>query len=341
MGSCKVRFGVIGTGTIGKCHCRDIADHDRATLVAISDISERNGQAVADEYNVSFYRDYLELLSRDDIDAVVVSTPSGTHGQIALAAAKAGKHILVEKPMEIDLSKADQMIEACNAAGVKLGVGYPFRFNKANLRAKLAIEAGLLGDLVLGEARTKICRTQQYYDRGGGWRGTWNMDGGGAVMNQTVHMIDLLQWFMGPVKSVFAHAGTVARKIEAEDLAVAVVEFASGAMGTIVGTTAIYPNSFFGVEVHGQNGSFNSETGELKTREPADSSAEPSGLMFSKGAVDDLVDAIVNDREPMISGEEGRKSLEIVLALYESARTGKIVKLPIPSRYQPASLARS
>ncbi|NIA08176.1 MAG: Gfo/Idh/MocA family oxidoreductase [Actinobacteria bacterium] len=203
MSNSEIRFGVIGLGAIGRDHCEQIAAQKDAVLAAVADISEQSGQSFSDNYDVPWYRGYHELLSRDDVDVVVISTPSGLHGEITVAAARAGKHVLVEKPMEISLAKADEMIEECARNRVKLAVHYPLRFSQDILKAKKAIEMGLLGKLVLGEAIYKKYRSQEYYDRGG-WRGTWQLDGGGVIMNQTIHPIDILQWFMGDVESVSA-----------------------------------------------------------------------------------------------------------------------------------------
>ena len=188
------------------------------------------------------------------------------------------------------------------------------------------IEEGKLGDLVLGEVGLKYYRTQEYYDKGG-WRGTWKMDGGGAIMNQTIHQIDLLQWFRGEVETIFAQTKAIAHRMETEDIGTAILKFRNGAFGTIVGTTAVYPELGARIEVHGKNGTAITVNGKIETLEFMDEDKEVSLGKFPRSPVEDMVEAILKDREPLINGEEAKKSLKIVLAIYKSSREGKPVQV--------------
>ena len=351
-------FAVVGCGVIGKTHVDQVNAIEGARLVAVVDEVPERAQAFAERYGVPGYSDLRDALRRDDVHAVTVGTPSGLHGGVAIAAAQAGKHVIVEKPIEVTLAKADAMIRACRGNGVKLAVISQHRFDGATAAVKRRIESGEFGRMLLGEAAVNWYRSQAYYDSGD-WRGTWALDGGGALMNQSIHTIDLLQYLMGPVESVFAHAGTLNHeRIEVEDAAVAVVRFRGGGIGTIVGTTAAYPGLSARLEVFGERGTAVIDRDRLTHLyvRPAESAGaanygdkgavnlaerpggEAMGAAADPAAISggahraqflDMIDAIRSDREPLVNGEEGRKPLEIILAIYESVRTGRQVTLPL------------
>jgi UDP-N-acetyl-2-amino-2-deoxyglucuronate dehydrogenase len=338
----SMKFAIVGAGVISDFHAKAITQHPQAELVAISDIVLEKANKLADAYNVaSVYSDYEQMLKREDIDVVCVCTPSGLHGEVVIAAAQAGKHILCEKPLEITAGAMTEVLAAVNKHGVKMGCVFQRRVMEASLVARRAVQEGKLGKLVLGDAYLKYYRSPEYY-RSAGWRGTWQFDGGGALMNQGVHGIDLIQWLMGDVQSVFAYSAPLLRDIEVEDTAVAVLKYKNGAFGVIQGTTSVYPAQETRFELHGEKGtiifadsgikkwSFLNSDEEMPIVQPRiDSSSNPTDIS-SDGhyiLVDDLIEAIRNDRPPLISGEEARKSVDLILAIYESAQTGKEVVL--------------
>jgi predicted dehydrogenase len=283
------------------------------------------------------------LLARDDVDVVVLCTPSGMHPDEAVAAARAGKHVITEKPMAITLDGVDRMIWACRGAGVTLSVIFQYRFNRDALRMKRALEAGLFGRPVLCNALVHWRRTQAYYDEKGGWRGTWKLDGGGTLMNQSVHAVDLLQWLLGPVESLCAYTETLTHDIETEDLATAALRFQSGAMGVIQGTTCADRDYPLKVELRGTEGSATFEgtrlTGWYPSRDEEILSEEelalfPDSLDESFGVAHgrqlrEIFDALRESREPPVPGEEARKAVEIILGTYRAARSGEKVSLPL------------
>ncbi|MCD6231562.1 Gfo/Idh/MocA family oxidoreductase [Candidatus Aerophobetes bacterium] len=341
----ELGFGVIGCGVITPWHIYGIIHTEGAKLIAVSDMVEERAKKVAQENKVDWYSDYRKMLERDDIDVVNICTPSGTHGEIAIEAAKAGKHIIVEKPMEITLEKCDEMISACRKANVKLEVIFQSRFLPSVKKLKKAINEGKLGKLVLGDMYNKWYRSQEYYDSGK-WRGTWKLDGGGALMNQAIHGVDLLQYIMGPVDSLYAYTKTLARKIEVEDTATAVVNFKNGALGVIEATTSVYPGFSRKLEIHGERGTviiedekitrweFQGEKSKIKEEteeKKTGTSAKPTamGKEGHRVQIEEMVKAIRENREPLVNGEEGRKAVEIILGIYKSSRTGRSIKFPL------------
>jgi UDP-N-acetyl-2-amino-2-deoxyglucuronate dehydrogenase len=338
-----VRFGLVGCGVIAPIHARSIAELPEARLVAVCDIIPEKAQALAGQYSAEVYTDYNEMVERADIDVVDVLTPSGLHAEVGIAAARAGKHVLVEKPMDVTLEKADALIAACLESGVKLGCISQHRFDPAVVALKQAVVAGHLGQLNFGGSHTKWYRSQGYYDSGD-WRGTWALDGGGALINQSIHYVDLLQYIMGPVEEIHAYTATRAHeRIEVEDIAVAAIKFKSGALGLLEGNTTAYPGFVARLDVYGTCGSVIIENDQIAEWRLCDETAcpvepEPTGFiggtsskniwhLSHKRQIADMIAAIHENREPLVSGIEGRKPLEIVLAVYESARTGKTVKL--------------
>lgn len=342
----QVRVGVVGMGFIGKFHCDAIQEVPNAHLVAVTDEKKvPNLKKAEDEFNVMSYDKVDALLRRKDIDAITLGVPSGMHGAIAVRAARKGKHVLTEKPIEITLEKADAMIQECKKNGVKLGVISQRRWDRGMKELKEAVDSGVLGDLVLGDAYVKWFRSQDYYDSGN-WRGTWKLDGGGCLMNQGVHTVDCLQWVMGEVESVTAQTALLAHDgIEVEDVAHALLRFKNGALGTLVASTAVYPGMDERIEVSGTKGTMVMNKSSITYREimgeknvekdevvERGSGASDPQAITNEGHVSqisDFCEAIVTNRDPMISGDEGRRPLEIILAVYESARTGKTVTLPL------------
>lgn len=346
-------FGIIGCGMIANFHQKAIENIRGAKLVACFDRVDKSAKRFAEEYGCLAYSDLDEFLANDEIDIVTICTPSGAHMEPAVAAAKAGKHVVVEKPLEITLKRCDAIINACRKAGVKLCTIMPSRFSPVNIALKEAIKAGRFGNLTLGDTFVKWWRTQEYYD-GGGWRGTWALDGGGAYMNQAIHNVDLIYWFMGDVAEVAAVTDTLAHKrIEVEDVGVAAIRYANGAVGTISATTAAWPGLLKKTEIHGDAGSVIVEQDDLlmwefekkaskdnsirkkfsKKAGTTGGASDPKAISFEghKKQFQDFIKAIETGGEPLVDGEEGRKSVEIILAIYKSSWTGKRVALPLKS----------
>src|SRR6516165_8941845 len=256
MTSSKVGFAIVGCGMIARFHARALAEVPDARLTALVSRSEASARAMAEQLGLdcALATSLDAVLARPDVQAVIVTTPSGAHLEPALAAARARKHVVVEKPLEITTARCDQIIDACDRHGVKLCTIFPSRFADANRTLKAAVDAGRFGRLTLGETTCKWWRPQSYYDEGG-WKGTWALDGGGALMNQAIHNVDLLSWMMGPARQVCGFAATLAHeRIEVEDTAVACLRFASGALGVIEATTSIHPGSPKTIAVYGDRG---------------------------------------------------------------------------------------
>jgi predicted dehydrogenase len=338
-----VRFALVGCGVIAPIHARSIAELPDAELIAVCDVIPEKAQRLAETYPADVYIDYHDMVQRDDIDVVVVLTPSGLHAEVGIAAAEAGKHVIVEKPMDVTLAKADALIEACQRSEVKLCTISQHRFDPAIVALKRAVDMQQLGQLNFGGSHTKWYRSQEYYDSGS-WRGTWALDGGGALINQSIHYVDLLQYIMGPVEELYSYCnGRAHERIEVEDIAVAAVKFRSGAIGLLEGNTAAYPGFVARLDVYGTNGSVIIENDQisqwhLRSQEPCPVEPEPTGFIGGTSSKDiwhlshmrqikDMIDAIRQNRDPLVNGAEGRKPLEIVLAVYESARTGRPVRL--------------
>lgn len=337
----QLRFGLIGCGRVAPRHVESISSLPGAVLAAVADINESRAARFATQYQADAYSDYHQLLARTDIDVVNICTPSGLHAPMVLDALAAGKHVLVEKPIALSMADADLMIAAARSADRKLGVVLQNRYNPPMQDLRRLVDTGVLGRLLLGNATVRWYRTQEYYEDG--WHGTWAMDGG-ALMNQSIHHIDALQWLMGAPESVFAHTATLAHHMEAEDVGVAVIRFRNGALGSVEGSTVTYPENLEGsVAIFGTHGSAKvggtalnrkvlwkvsgeiEHERELLTRDQVD---PPSVYGTSHQAViADMIAAIREEREPKTNGPEACKSLALVLAMYESARTGRPVEL--------------
>src|SRR5438552_7867077 len=250
----KLRFGIIGCGVIGHIHAEAIATLPDAQLVAVVDTVLKPTQELMDEFHVTHYGNLQEMLAREQLDVVDVCTPSGMHGEHACQVMRRGANVIVEKPMEISRAAIEEMLRVQQETGVKLAVISQHRFDPDTGQVHDLINEGALGRLVLGNALVPWWRSQAYYDSGA-WRGTWKLDGGGVLMNQSIHSIDLLQWLMGPVKSVCAYTDTLVHRMETEDVAVAILRFANGALGTIAATTGAYPGVTTRIEIFGDRGS--------------------------------------------------------------------------------------
>lgn len=363
-------FAIVGCGMIAEYHARAIAEVPRSRLVAAFSRNLANADKIvriAGECGASgkqacaVHSNLAEMLDRDDIDIVCICTPSGAHMEPAVAAAQAGKHVVVEKPLEISLARCDRIIRACNETGTKLCTIFPSRFSPANRLLYQAIQSGKFGKLTMGDTYVKWWRSQQYYDSGG-WRGTWKLDGGGALMNQAIHNVDLLYWLMGEVAEISAFTDTLAHdRIEVEDVAVACLRFRSGALGVIEATTSAFPGLAKRTEIHGTRGSAAVEQDDITlwkfdVEAAADrkileqysgkssgkaGASDPRGITHAGHAAQlrDLVNAIDTGREPLVDGSQGRKSVEIIRAIYRSASTGKLVRLPLSGDLLPSRSA--
>lgn len=340
----EIGFGIIGAGMIGRLHCEALAAAKGAYIAAVADNVPGKAESFAEEHGIgAAYDDYHKMLEDQHVQAVSICTPSGVHAEPVVAAARAGKHILCEKPLEIVKEKMDAMIGECRAAQVKLASVLQRRTSQACKLAHETIQRGALGRLVLGDATVKWYRAPEYY-ASSSWRGTWQGDGGGALMNQGIHTVDVLLWLMGPVSKVFARCTHVAHAIEVEDTVVVDLEFLNGALGAILATTAAYPGLPTTVSVHGFEGSVMLEDFRLaqwnvpSVPEPemqeapslGGGSSDPMAGVSIAGHValiEDLVCAIAEDRDPLIPGEEARKAVDLILAVYESNRTAKEVEM--------------
>ncbi len=358
----KLRFGIVGCGSIGPTHAGALAQIGDAELVAVADRLRDRAEAMAKKFGITrIYESDDQLIADPEIDVVCLCTPSGMHADGAVKAMRAGKHVVVEKPMDVSLEACDRMIAAERETGRKLTIISQHRFDLASRVVKDAIASGKLGNIILAEGTVKWWRTQQYYDSGD-WRGTWRWDGGGALMNQGVHTVDVLQWLAGDVKRVYALTRTSAHeRIEVEDIAVFTLEFVNGAVGTFIATTAAYEALPARIDVFGTNGSAIIEGDRLKrmilksgesyvSEEAAahavsvarggtasvkdeaarrQESAEVGAVWGDahRAQLEEFISAIREDRKPLIDGVQGRKPVEVILAVYESARTGKPVDI--------------
>jgi predicted dehydrogenase len=355
-----IGFGIIGCGMIANFHARAIGDVRGAKLVACYDTFPTAADRLAAATGCKAYHQLDAMLADPGVQIVTIGTPSGAHLDPAVAAARAKKHVIVEKPLEITLKRCDRIIDECERAGVELSTVFPSRFHDSSIEMRRAMDAGRFGKLTVGDAYVKWFRPQSYYDSGA-WRGTWELDGGGALMNQAIHSVDLLAWLMGPVAEVRAQAATLAHeRIAVEDTAVATLRFANGALGVIEASTAAFPGYLKRIEIHGSAGSAAMEEEDIvkwdfaagdrrdaavrkqmmKTKSTGGGASDPAAIGHHGHAKQfrDVVEAIRNGRRPAIDGREGRRSVEIILAIYRAAETGRAVHLPLAG--DPALRAR-
>lgn len=346
------RFGIVGSGMIAPVHLAAIRALPGARATGIMDHGSGRGRELAPELDSTGAADLDAFITRDDIDIVTVTTPSGLHHEAVLKAARAGKHCIVEKPMDINLQRIDEMIAAHRSAGTRLGGIFNTRYSSAAQLLKRAAAAGRFGRMTFASAVGPWWRDQSYYD-GSQWKGTWALDGGGALMNQGIHSIDLMQWLVGsPVTSVSGRIATLAHeRVEVEDTAAASLTFENGALGTIACTTSMWPGHFRTVTLGGSDGTavlgdsnllfwrFRDETPEddaireryLALPGPGIGASDPSaGLDFEghRAAFAEFLAALESGNPPPIDGEEARKPVATILALYESARLGGVPVAP-------------
>ena len=345
--STDIGFAVIGLG-MGKHHCRAIKNAPGARLVAVCDIDEERLKPAAEEYDCKAYASVAELLKDDEVDVVNIATPSGTHTTVGVEAARSGKHLIVEKPADITAERIDELIDAVESAGVRASGIFQSRLDPLNIEIRDAVQGGRLGKLIGVHGHLPWYRKQSYYEGlHGEWKGTWDMDGGGSLMNQGVHTVDLLQWIAGPVHSAMGMFGVFAHDIEAEDQSVALLRFASGALGTLYTTTCAYPGFDQRITLYGSEGSVTKAEGSLdgwKLLADEDGTQEQEMLARyganadkSSGAADpmavsfdghtqiivDMIEALAQNREPMIGLHDTRHAVQIINAIFESGRTGR------------------
>jgi len=340
-----IGFGVVGCGVVADYHFGAIDGTEGAELVAISDVVEERARQVGEDRGVSWFTDYQAMLALPAVDVVCITTPSGIRIPIATDAASAGKHLIIEKPIAVDLEQSDRIIHAARDAGVQLMCVFQLRYGEGICRTRDAILAGKLGKIVLGDAYIKWYRPQEYYDSAG-WRGTWKMEGGGALMTQGIHTVDLLQWVMGPVKRVTARMGTLVHQVEVEDTVVALLEYESGALGVVEATTASHPGMPAKLEFSGSAGTAALEADQITTWDvegedvavveqagtdiaKAASDSKTFGTEGHKAQIAEMVRILNEGGTPEIDGPEGRKAVELLLAIYRSARSGESVDLPL------------
>ena len=345
-----INFALVGCGRISKRHSELLGENQiaGAQLVAVCDKVVSKAEAIADKYSVPAYACLHDMMKTEKVDVVVVLTESGLHAQHTIELAPYGAHVVVEKPMALTLDDADAMIEACDKYGVKLFVVKQNRFNVPVVQLRKALDQGRFGKLIMGTVRVRWCRPQAYYDQDS-WRGTWAYDGG-VLTNQASHHVDLLEWMMGDVESVFAKSKHALADIEAEDTAVVILKFRNGALGVIEATTAIRPKDLEGsISILGETGSV--EVGgfavnEMKTwnfSATLDGDSDviekysvnpPNVYGFGHQAYyEHVVDCLDNDTAQLVDGLQGRKSLELINAIYESIETGKEVALRFTPKY--------
>ena len=339
-------FGIVGAGLIADFHARAIGDIPSSKLVACCDTILDRAEKLAEKYSCQAFGSYEEMLNSDEIDVVTIATPSGAHAEPTIAAAQAGKHVICEKPLEVTLERIDAMIEAHEKSGTRLGGIFPYRFNDSQVALREAINSGRFGVIAYAGIYVPWWRTDEYYKDS--WHGTWKLDGGGALMNQSIHMVDMLCDVMPPIESLQAYTAILGHKIEAEDTAVAILRYINGALGIIYGTTASYPGQFRRFEITGTKGTVIQVENSFTVWQFADEKPEDEqirkkfGQIEGGGGVSDpaaithdnhtrnfkaFLDALETGADFWISGPEARKAVEVILAIYKSAKEQKPVKL--------------
>lgn len=338
----KFGFGIVGCGLISKWHLTAINSIPEAELIGVYDSYRPGAEKFASENPTRIFNTYEEMLNCEDIDIINICTPSGLHAPLAIQAANHKKNVVVEKPMAITKQQINDLIYAVEKNNVKLAVISQLRFSESIQKVKKALEDGELGKILLGDVYMKYYRSPEYY-ASAGWRGTWEMDGGGALMNQGIHGIDVLQYLVGPVKSVMGMCRTLARDIVVEDTANVIVEFENGAIGTIQGTTSVEPGYPRIIEISGTRGTialkedvitrWDVDGNTLSEEEIAtgdhNSYRNPAGFALDShtAQIQDLINAIKEDRRPLVDVYEGKKPVQIILSAYESSKTGRKIDI--------------
>ena len=342
-----VQYAIIGCGNVAPSHAEGVVTCQDAELFAVCDIIEEKARNFAARFGAKkYFTDYREMLKSPEIDIVSICTPSGLHGDMVVDCAKAGKHVLCEKPIEINRNKIDEMIRVCKQEGVKLGAIFQNRTYSGTRAAKKMLEENKLGRILIADGYSKEYRSPQYY-KSADWRGTWALDGGGCLMNQGVHCVDILCWLAGEVESITARTFTMARDIEVEDSAFALVQFKNGAFGVIEGSTISDPGLDDHVEIQCERGRIIYDSGSttlyttgpsgqmvetpLDTERVEESNTANDPLAFTPKAhiflVWDMVQAVLGNRDPYITGEMARHAVDVILSIYQSSATGETVKI--------------
>ncbi|WP_163537434.1 Gfo/Idh/MocA family oxidoreductase [Gracilibacillus sp. YIM 98692] len=334
----KTHFAILGCGIIAEVHAQGIAETEEAALIAVYDTNQEVSDQFAKKHGAISCQSLEQMLAMDNIDVVCICTPSGIHPEQTIQVAKAKKHVLVEKPMAIKQEDIDPMIQACEENQVLLSTVFPRRMSPQAKFARKLIQEGKLGKLSLSSAYVKLYRNQEYYDSAG-WRGTWEVDGGGAMMNQGIHTVDMLQWLAGPVSSLYGKTKAVLRDIEVEDTATSLLQFENGAMGILEVTTTAYDGKGQRLAIHGEKGTLEIEEDAITKLEIEGEKIElpefepftviPDGHRLQ---IRDMALAVQENRTPSIPGTEGRHSLEIILGTYESSRLAKEIHLAQKSK---------
>ena len=345
----KIRFGIVGPGTVAHLHCRAIQQADGARLTAIYGRDCAKAEAFASQYGLTVYTKLDELVSSSEVDVISIATATGTHLEIGIKAAQHGKHIICEKPLEVTPQRAEKLISACAMHGVQLGIYFQARLDECTRLAKEAISSGRLGKLLFASCQMRWYRKQEYYDSAL-WRGTWALDGGGCLMNQGIHTLDLLIYLIGMPVEISAFQGPVThQRIEVEDNLCAIVRFENGAVGTIEASTSCSPGFPRRVEISGENGTIVIEDNRIvrwdfTEERPEDSqiiqkfnsdtdsvggASDPTAIDITGHCllVEDFVSCVCNKTRPYIDGVEGKKAVEFVCAAYDSLKSGKAVLL--------------
>ncbi|MBP3347834.1 MAG: Gfo/Idh/MocA family oxidoreductase [Clostridia bacterium] len=336
-----VNYAIVGCGRIAPFHADGIAMAPSARLVAVCDIVEEKARDFAASHgNVKYYTDAEEMFRNESIDVCSVCVPSGNHHEIVILAAKYGINVLCEKPLDVNLTNMQAMVDACNASGVRLGAIFQRRTYQAAQEVKKAIDSGAFGKITLASASLLFYRDQEYYDSGD-WRGTWELDGGGALMNQGVHGIDMIAWLMGGVESVNADCQRLVWDTQVEDTAVIRVRYKNGAIGTIEGTTSVYPGLETIFRIGGEKGSVifgdnkiykwifkdNTPPCPVIEDEYAGTNCSYDNCTPHAVQIEDMAQAIINGTKPMLTGEEAIQSVKVILSIYRSARESKEIKV--------------
>lgn len=348
-----IRFGIIGTGAIAPSHAYAISHSEDACLAAVCDVHLESAEKFGKARGVPFFSSVADMLAADVVDAVSVCVPSGFHLDVALPVLAAGKHVLIEKPLEITIARIDRLIQEKDKSGAKVGCIFQARFNTFFRQVKERLDSGLLGEIFYGNAYSNYYRAQDYYDSAS-WRGTWKVDGGGCLMNQGIHTVDLFLWLMGRAKSVVGTAKTKGRRVEVETQAHALVEFDSGASGVIEASTVAYPGDPPHLELIGSRGSISFAANGLLRMDIIDPTADeikwresfmvkkahaggtaPSGGSASVAITGedmghgpvfaDFINALRDGGEPFVTAEEARRSVSLIESIYESSRNGRSV----------------
>lgn len=341
----KLRIGIVGIGNISGVHAQAIQASEKLELVSVFSSSKEKSNSFAEEYKINGYTNWEYFIYDTNLDAVSICTPNGTHLDFGEKAALAKKHVIIEKPIEVTLDRARKLITICKDNGVHLAIIYQNRFTDKISEIKRMIDNHEIGDIFMADAYVKWYRSQDYYDSGA-WRGTHALDGGGVLINQAIHTIDLLQWLVGDVETIFGQTGTFTNVMEGEDNAVASLRFKNGAIGVIQASTSIQPAQSRRLEIHGKKGSILIDGDDIdifidgekakqknkidKEKKESSGSSSPLGgfsIVSHQNQFESISEAIQNNKNPPVTGKESMKSLAIVLAIYESSRTNAIVNL--------------